>query len=69
MKILIALLFISFNANAQKKKTEKKKPKTDTVVVNNGIKMRMRYDETWKVVTMTKEDTVFMEKIWGKENF
>ena len=69
MKILIALLFLSFNANAQKKKTQKKKPETDTVVVNNGIKMRMRYNETWKVVPMTKEDTIWMEKVFGKGNF
>ena len=69
MKILIALLFLSFNANAQKKKTQKKKQETDTVVVNNGIKMRMQYDETWKVVPMTKEDTIWMEKVFGKGNF
>jgi hypothetical protein len=69
MKILIALLFLSFNANAQKKKTQKKKPETDTVVVNNGIKMRMQYDEAWKVVQMTKEDTIWMEKFFGKGNF
>jgi hypothetical protein len=69
MKILIALLFLSFNANAQKKKPQKRKPETDTVFVNNGIKMRMRYDETWKVVQMTKEDTIWMEKVFGKGNF